>query len=86
MKDYKINTFANGFGIWYADILFSSPIGNTGEAERIISNAMSNAKRAIRREIQERQSHKVRRLTYEIVATIGLGTNQIVSMRLKEKK
>jgi hypothetical protein len=85
MKNYKLNTYANGFGIWYADILFTSPIGNTGEAQRIISNALTNAKRAIRREIQERQSGKVRRLSYEIVANNELGTGQLTAIRIREK-
>ena len=86
MKHYKINTFANGFGIWYADILFSSPIGNTGEAERIISNAIKNAKRAIRREIQERlDPKKARRLSYEIVSSNQLSTNQLTAIRIREK-
>jgi hypothetical protein len=85
MKDYRLNTYANGFGIWHADILFSSPIGNTGEAQRIISNALTNAKRAIRREIQERQSGKVRRLSYEIVSNNELSTGQLTALRIREK-
>ena len=84
-KDYKLNTYANGFGIWHADILFSSPIGNTGEAQRIISNALTNAKRAIRREIQERQADKVKRLAYEIVSSNQLSTNQLTAIRIREK-
>jgi hypothetical protein len=85
MKHYKLNTFANGFGIWHADILFTSPIGNTGEAQRIISYALTNAKRAIRREIQERQSGKVKRLSYEVVSNNELSTGQLTALRIREK-
>jgi hypothetical protein len=85
MSDYKLNTYANGFGIWHADILFSSPIGNTGEAERVISSAITNAKRAIRREIQERQGDKVKRLAYEVVSSNQLSTNQLTAIRIREK-
>jgi hypothetical protein len=85
MKDYKLNTYANGFGVWHADIVFSSPMGNSGEAERIISNAIKNAKRAIRREIQERQAGKVKRLSYGIVSSNQLSTNQLTAIRIREK-
>jgi hypothetical protein len=84
-KDYTLNTYANGFGIWHADILFSSPMGNTGEAERIISNAITNAKRQIRQAIQERQASKVKRLSYEIAANNQTATNQLTLIRIREK-
>lgn len=84
-KDYTLNTYANGFGIWHADILFYSPMGNTSEAQRIISNAITNAKREIRQAIQERQAGKVKRLSYEIAANNQTATNQLTLIRVREK-
>lgn len=65
-KSYTINTYANGFGMWCAEIVFSPPLGNTGEAERVAAYAVKNAKKQIRQEIQERMSAKTRRLSYEV--------------------
>jgi hypothetical protein len=66
MKNYKLNTYANGFGVWHSEITFTPPIGNTVEGNRVAGNAMRNAKRHIRQAIQERQSAKVKRLSYKV--------------------
>ena len=85
-KDYTLNTYANGFGIWHAEIFFTSPMGNTGEAERIISNAIANAKRHIRQAIQERMSSKTKRLSYEVSAnTTEPGIGRLTSLTIREK-
>jgi hypothetical protein len=85
-KDYTLNTYANGFGIWHSQIFFSSPMGNTGEAERIISNAIANAKRHIRQAIQERMSSKTKRLSYEVSAnTTEPGIGRLTSLTIREK-
>ena len=85
-KDYKLNTYADGFGIWHSEIIFTPPIGNTGEAERVAGNAMRNAKRHIRQAIQERQASKVRRLSYEVSANRDEpGIGRLASLTIREK-
>ena len=85
-KDYKLNTYADGFGIWHSEILFSGPMGNTGEAERIIYNAIANAKRHIRQAIQERMSSKTKRLSYKVSAnTVEPGIGRLTSLTITEK-
>lgn len=86
MSDYKLNTYANGFGVWHAQIFFTPPIGNTGEAERVADNAMRNAKRHIRQAIQERQSGKVRRLSYKVSDnTTEPGIGRLATLTICEK-
>ena len=86
MSDYKLNTYANGFGVWHSEITFTPPIGNTGEAERVAANAMRNAKRHIRQAIQERQSGKVRRLFYKVSANrTEPGIGRLASLTICEK-
>jgi hypothetical protein len=84
-KDYRVNTYANGFGIWHSEITFLTPMGNTGEAERVIFNALANAKRKIRQAIQERQNDTVKRLSYFISESQELGTGQLVWLVIREK-
>lgn len=86
MRDYKINTYANAFGIWHSEIFFSQPMGNTGEAQRVIYNALANAKRKIRQEIKERMApNKTRRLSYEISENTELPTGQLTRLVVIEK-
>ena len=84
-KDYRVNTYANGFGIWHSEITFLTPMGNTGEAERVTFNALANAKRKIRQAIQERQNDTVKRLSYFISENQELGTGQLVRLVVREK-
>ena len=84
-KDSRVNTYANGFGIWHSEITFLTPMGNTGEAERVIFNALANAKRKIRQAIQERQNDTVKRLSYFISENQELGTGQLVRLVIREK-
>ena len=50
--NYSLDTYADSFARWYCRITFAYPgLGNTAEAERIASNALRSAKRAIRDEI-----------------------------------
>jgi ribosome-binding factor A len=86
MRGYKINTYANGFGVWHAEILFTEPMGNTGEARRVIYKAIENAKRRIRREITERMApKKTRRLSYQISENNELPTGQLTRLVVREK-
>lgn len=85
MKDYKLNTYADGFGIWHTEIIFLTPMGNTGEAQKVISNAMANAKKQIRKAITQRASAAVRRLSYMISDNQELSTGQIVRLVITEK-
>lgn len=86
MKNYRLNTYADGFGIWHSEITFTPPIGNTGEAERVAGNAMRNAKRHIRQAIQERMSSKTKRLSYEVSDnTTEPGIGRLASLTIREK-
>lgn len=85
-KDYRLNVYANGFGIWHAEIVFTPPIGNTGEAQRIAANAIANAKRQIRKQIVLRMlPKKTKRLGYEIADNDILATNQLACLTIREK-
>jgi hypothetical protein len=87
MTPYKINTYANGFGIWHTEIFFTPPIGNTGEAERVAANAIKNAKRKIRQAITERAARDatIKRLSYEVADYQALGTNHLARLTIREK-
>ena len=84
-KAYKLNTYADGFGIWHSQIIFTPPIGNTGEAERVAGNARRNAKRHIRQAIAERMNSKPRRLSYKVKDNSSLVSGQLVSLTICEK-
>jgi hypothetical protein len=87
MKDYKLNTYADGFGIWHSEIIFTPPIGNTGEADRVGANAMRNAKRHIRQAITERmEPTKCKRLSYKVSAnSFEPGIGRLASLTITEK-
>lgn len=68
MRDYKLNTYANGFGVWQCAITYPIALGNSGEAEAIIYNSIRSAKRSIRRALVERNAQPVRRLRYSVLS------------------
>jgi hypothetical protein len=59
-KDYELTVYADGVGTWHAKATFTPPLGNTGKAERIFSNARTAAWRNIRSEILLRQPRNTR--------------------------
>jgi hypothetical protein len=85
--NYSLNTYADGFARWHCRITFPYPgLGNTAEAERIALNAMANAKRRIRGEINERMAGKPKRLAYEVVNNeTQLGSGRMLSLTIAEK-
>jgi hypothetical protein len=87
MKDYKLNTYADGFGMWHSQIFFSVPMGNTGLAERIIANAIRNAKRHIRQATTERmEPTKCKRLSYFVSQNKDEpGSGRLTSLTISEK-
>lgn len=85
-KDYTLNTYANGFGVWYCEIFFATPLGNTGEADKIASNAMAAAKRKIRQEIADRMASKPKRLAYEVKTNkLQPGSGRLMALTIAEK-
>jgi hypothetical protein len=85
MRDYKLNTYADGFGVWHCQITYPGGIGNTWEAEAIADKSMRAAKRAIRREIVERSEPvKVRRLSYKVAANDLAASNLLYSLTIAE--
>jgi hypothetical protein len=85
MEDYKLNTYADGFGIWHCRITYPIALGNSGEAEAIAGKSMQAAKRAIRREIVERSEPvKVKRLSYKVAANDIASDNRLRSLTIAE--
>ena len=50
-KDYELSTYTDGFGKWHVKATFTPAIGNTGEAERVWSNARRAARKRVVNEI-----------------------------------
>jgi hypothetical protein len=86
-KDYRLNAYANGFGVWHCQIFFTYPgLGNTGEADRVAANAMRAAKRLIRAEIADRMAGRVKRLSYKVVNNESqLVSGRLLSLTIAEK-
>jgi ribosome-binding factor A len=85
-KDYRLNAYADGFGKWHCEILFTTPMGNTNMAHAILVNAIRHAKRTIRAEIVERMAPApTRHLRYEVTANKLTAQNQITYLRVSEK-
>jgi hypothetical protein len=83
---YKITTYADDFdGCLYARVDFTGPMGNSGEAERIVYAAMENAKRYIRNELKARQSAPLARTYYEVTANEIDNMNRMWSITIGEK-
>lgn len=85
MKDYKLNTYANGFGLWHCQITYPIALGNTGEAKAIAARSMRAAKRAIRAAIVERmEPKKTRRLSYKVAANDLDAMNRMHGLTIAE--
>ncbi len=85
MEDYKLNTYADGFGVWHCQITYPGGIGNTWKAEAIAAKSMRAAKRAIRRAIVERMEPKqTRRLRYEVISSDDCASNHCHGMTIAE--
>jgi hypothetical protein len=84
MQNYKLNTFANGFGVWQCAITYPEGLGNTSEAERVISNSMSAARRSIRKAITERNAQPVRRLRYSVLSNDYCSVNHLHGLVITE--
>lgn len=92
-KDYTLNTYADGFGVWHCEIFFTTPLGNTGEAERVAANAIRAAKRAIRKQLELRAPANAynerffyKRLSYEVKSNkFELGSGRLLSLTIAEK-
>lgn len=92
-KDYRLNAYADGFGVWHCEIFFTTPLGNTGEADRVAANAMRAAKRAIRKQLELRAPANAynerffyKRLSYEVKSNkFELGSGRLLSLTIAEK-
>jgi hypothetical protein len=85
MEDYKLNTYADGFGIWHCHIVYPVALGNSGEAEAIIAKSMRAAKRAIRAAIVERcETTRIKRLSYKVAANDTASDNRLRSLTIAE--
>ena len=85
MEDYKLNTYADSFGIWHCQITYPGGIGNTGEAEAIADKSMRAAKRAIRAAIVERcETTRIKRLSYKVKANDYAASNLLYGLTIAE--
>ncbi len=85
MEDYKLNTYADGFGIWHCQITYPGGIGNSPEAEAIADKSMRAAKRAIRAAIVERcETTRIKRLSYKVAANDSCSVNHLHSLTIAE--
>jgi hypothetical protein len=85
MQDYKLDTYANGFGIWHCHIVYPIALGNTGQAEAIIAKSIRAAKRAIRAAIVERmEPTPCKRLSYKVAANDTASDNRLRSLTIAE--
>jgi hypothetical protein len=85
-KDYTLNAYADGFGVWHCEIFFTTPLGNTGEAERVAGNGLRAAKRLIRAEIAERMAGRPKRLSYYVKTNkTQPGSGRLLSLTIAEK-
>jgi hypothetical protein len=84
MQNYKLNTYANGLGVWQCAITYPEGLGNSGEAERIIYNSMSAARRSIRNAITARSAQPVRRLRYKVASNDLDSLNRIWGLIITE--
>jgi hypothetical protein len=84
MQNYKLNTYANGLGVWQCAITYPEGLGNSGEAERIIANSMSAARRSIRKAITERNAQPVRRLRYSVLSNDYCSVNHLHGLVITE--
>ncbi len=84
MANYKLNTYANGFGVWQCKITYPGGVGNTGEAERIIWNSHRAARRSIRKAIVERNAQPVRRLRYKVASNDYCSVNHLHGLVISE--
>jgi hypothetical protein len=87
-KDYKLEIWADGFGVWYARADFTEPgLGNTGEAERVLFNARRGAHWAIKNAVNLRQGQPMGKLKLEVIEnkTDLSGIGRLVSITWKEK-
>lgn len=85
---YVVSVWADGFGNWHGKATFTTPLGNTGEAERVLDNAKRAIRRAIRSELQHRQpaSHTLPALRYTVTNCRQIAsTNQTTSITLSEQ-
>ena len=85
MKDYEITYWANGFGRWFAKADFVVPLGNTGEAMKVLFSAEKKAKQIIRREIADRMFDRPKRLSYEVTANEEMGCGHLLSVTWAER-
>jgi len=87
-KNYEVTIWADGFRQWHAKAEFYPALGNTGEAERIVSNALKMMKRNLKRIIEYNDSASPDyRFKWEVCAnttTPGLGTLRSITIREKQ--
>jgi hypothetical protein len=84
-NNYKLNTYANGFGVWQCAITYPYPgLGNSYEALKIMELSHASARRSIRRAIQERSATKVGRLSYRVTANDLDAMNRLHGLTIQE--
>jgi len=86
MSNYEYSIWADGFRRWHAKIVFTPPIGNTGQAQAVALNALKNVKRQLRKTILDYDSvASGYRFNWEIIDNKELGTGHLLSLTIAEK-
>ena len=84
-KGYDLTIWANGFREWHGRITFTTPVGNTPEANALIYRADKYAKRNLRSVIANADTiGKGYRLRYVITANkVEPGSGRLLSLTYK---
>lgn len=83
-KHYRLNAYADGYGNWHCEILFTVPMGNTNQAHAILVNSIRHAKKTIREEMLQRYNNLKPKLRYQVTANRLTPQNQITYLRVSE--
>lgn len=85
-KDWEVETWADGHGIWHCKVASAAGWGNTGPRDigRHIDAIRARARRAIRREIQDRQAAPVGPVKLVVAANDVAANNVLYSLTFKE--
>lgn len=82
---YKLNTYADGFGVWQCAITYPEAIGNSYGGQIILYRSLDAAKRSIRRAIVERNVKLVRRLRYSVLSNNLDAMNRLHGITITEE-
>lgn len=86
-KHYTLETWANGYRQWFTKIRFTPPgLGNTPEAQALAHRALRNAKRHLRKTIQQHDNaHPTYRFAWVIIDNHETPNGRLQSLTITER-